>query len=157
MDCINNKIEEALKDKNIVKIMNKASRRFINQLDKDSIYSCQLNALWRSFVNFKPDKNTKFTTYLYNGVFIECLKELKFQNKLSKYASPLHSNIASKKSDNIIIEIMDELKTDEEKSLIQDRLSNMTIAEIAKKHNSNRETIRKRIKKLINKIHRNFS
>ena len=34
--CINTKIENALQDTNIVKIMNKASKRFRNKLDKDT-------------------------------------------------------------------------------------------------------------------------
>ena len=59
---LNTKIEQALNNKDIVKIMNKASQRFNSQLDRDTIHTCQINALWKSFVNFKPEKNTKFTT-----------------------------------------------------------------------------------------------
>jgi RNA polymerase sigma factor (sigma-70 family) len=156
-NTLNDKIETALKDDNIVKIMNDASKRFRNQLDVDSIYTCQINALWKSFVNFKPEKQTKFTTYLYNGVFIECLKEVKFQNKLKQRSSPLHHNIAKNANENLIFDAMDELKSDEEQSLFLDRISNMTIAEIAKKHNSNRETVRKKIKNISNKLKKNFN
>lgn len=151
-DTLNNKILNALNDNEIVKLMHHASNRFKKQLDKDSIYTCQINALWKSFLNYKPEKQAKFTTYLYNGVFIECLKELKFQNKLKNRSFPLYDNLASIESSNEIFEIMDELKTEEEKSLILDRMSSMTIAEIAKKHNSNRETVRKKIKNIIARI-----
>jgi DNA-directed RNA polymerase specialized sigma24 family protein len=149
---LNTKIELAMKNKDIVNIMNKASRRFANQLDKDIIYSCQLNALWKSFLHFKPEKNTKFTTYLYNGVFIECLKEIKFLGKHSKFSQKLHDNIVRKSDPYFMIDIMDELKTDEDKKLFMYKLSNMTIEEIAKKINSNRETTRKKIKKLITNL-----
>ena len=62
MDSIDTKIEKALRDKNITKIMHKASKSFSCRLDPDEIYTCQINALWKSFQNFKPDFGTKFTT-----------------------------------------------------------------------------------------------
>jgi len=157
-DCINTKIEKALKDKDITNIMNKASRSFSKQLDSDSIYTCQINALWKAFVNFKPEKNTKFTTYLYNGVYIECIKELKFLNKFSKmYRKKLHNNIASTDISHIMIEIIDELDTEEEIAFIMDKLSNMTIEEMSKKRNMNRETTRKKFKNVISKLKNKLS
>jgi len=155
-DTLNKKIEVALKDEVIVKIMHNASKRFVNQLDRDAIHTCHLNALWKSFVNYKPEKKAKFTTYLHNGVFIECLKEVKFQNKLKQKSCPLYPNMFSSSNENLIFDLMDELESETEKSLIIDRMSNMTIAEIAKKHNSNRETIRKKIKNIVNRIQKKF-
>ena len=64
-------------------------------MDGDEIYTCQINALWKAHVNFKPERKAKFTTYLFNGVFIECLKAVKFKNKLSDHAVKLHDNISS--------------------------------------------------------------
>ena len=154
-DCINTEIEKALSDKNIIKIMNKASNSFKKQLDSDSIYTCQINALWKAFVNFKPEKKTKFTTYLYNGVFIECIKELKFINK-SKANKKLHNNIPKDNIDYLIVDILDELKSEEDKSLIIDKINNLTIEEMAKKRNSNRETTRKKLNKAINKVKKSF-
>ncbi|NBP15385.1 hypothetical protein EBU95_13455 [bacterium] len=69
--------EKAIKNKDYVKIMNKASQRFRNQLDADIINSCQLTALWKALQAFDSSKNVKFTTFLYKGVFIECMKEIK--------------------------------------------------------------------------------
>jgi hypothetical protein len=155
-DCINTKIENAMKDTNIIKIMNKASKRFANQLDSQSIYTCQINALWKSFLHFKPEKNVKFTTYLYNGVFIECLKEIKFLNKGKIFQQTLHNNIASKKDPYILIDIFDEV-SNQDKELLLDRFANMTIEEIAKKHNSNRETTRKKLKNIFSKIKKKLS
>lgn len=154
---LNQQIDTALKDENIVKIMNKASRRFKNQLDKDTIYTCQINALWKTFVNHNPDKGAKFTTYLYNGVFIECMKEIKFANKLSsKAVGKLHDNIAQKDNSFIISEMLDELKDPSEREMFLDKLSNMTIAEISKKHNTNRESARRKIHKIIRKLQKKF-
>ena len=81
LECIDKKIENALNDKDIVNIMNHACKKFVTQLDPDDIYTCKLNALWKCFLNFKPEKKCKFTTYLYKDVYIECLKAVKFVNK----------------------------------------------------------------------------
>ena len=156
MENIDIKIEKALKDINITKIMNKSSQRFRNQLDADDIYTCQINALWKCFLHFKPEKNTKFTTYLFNGVFIECLKQIKFNNKHEKFTKgKLHSNVTKSQSAHIMLEILDEAKNEEEKSLIIDKYNNMTIQEMAEKRNSNRETVRKKLKKVLNRIKKN--
>ena len=148
---IDKKIEEALKDNDILKIMNKASNSFFKQLDQDEIYTCQLNALWNGFRNFNPNMNTKFTTYLYNGVYIECLKQLKFKNKSKKCNKKLHDNMSFSEN-NILFEILDCLNTDEEKDLIMDKYSNMTINEMAEKRNYSRETVRKKLKKIYQKL-----
>lgn len=156
MSCINTKIENALKDTNILKIMNKASKRFKNQLDKDTIYTCQLNALWKTFVNHNPEKGAKFTTYLYNGVFIECMKEIKFKQKTDRNTGKLHSNITDNRDQYLMTDILDELN-DEEKKLIIDRFSNMTIAEIANKYQKNRESTRRKIHKIFHKLANKFA
>jgi DNA-directed RNA polymerase sigma subunit (sigma70/sigma32) len=150
-DCLNLKIETALKDKNIVNIMNKASKRFCNQLDSDSIYTCHINALWKAFLHFDPNRNVKFTTYLYNGVFIECLKEVKFVNKGKNFNKKLHENIPEKRDPYFLIDLLDEIN-DNDKELILDKFSNMTIEEMANKRNSNRETTRKKLKSLFSKL-----
>lgn len=157
MNCINTKIEEALKDTNIIKIMNKASKRFKNQLDVDTIKTCQLNALWKTFVNHDPEKGAKFTTYLYNGVFIECMKEIKFSQKSLKNSGKLHDNIPTNKNQYLIVDLLDELNDEEEKEIFMDRLSNMTIAEMAEKYGKNRESTRRKMHKVFKKIANKFS
>lgn len=156
MDCINSKIENALKDLNIVKIMNKASKRFKNQLDNDTIKTCQLNALWKTFVNHDPKKGAKFTTYLYNGVFIECMKEIKFNQKSARNSGKLHQNIEENRNQYLMTDIMDELN-EEEKDIFMDRLSNMTISEMALKYGKNRESTRRKMHKVFKKIANKFS
>lgn len=171
---IDTKIEKAMKDENITKVMHKASNRFRNQLDQDSIYTCQLNALWKAFLHFNPEKykNVKFTTYLYNGVFIECLKEVKFHQKHKRFTEKaLHENltkdsisesmgaldkpISFSNKDISMIDILDEARNSEELELIMDKFNNMTINEMAKKRNSNRETVRKKLKNVLNRIRKN--
>ena len=156
MNDLNTQIENALKDSNIVKIMNKASRRFNNQLDRDTINSCHLNALWKAFLNHEPLKGAKFTTYLYNGVFIECMKEIKFAQKMNKLGGKLHDNIPKNNDQLLLIDILDELKDGTEKEMFLDRISNMTIAEIAKKYKMNRESARRKMHKIMKNIQKKF-
>lgn len=157
IDCIDTKIENALKDKNITKIMNKASYTFKNQLDPDVIYTCQINALWKAFKNFKPEKSTKFTTYLYNGVYIECIKEIKFLNKFNRLSGrKLHDNITKNDENFLLTQIMDELKDEEEREIIKDKISKMTINEMSKKRNINRETMRKKLKSIVKRLEKKF-
>lgn len=152
---INTKIKNAMKDPDIVKIMNKASRSFAKDLDADAITTCHLNALWKCFMNYKPDFNTKFTTYLYKGVLIECIKETKFQAKMSRH-KPIHNNVPSVQSPRILDDIMEHLDTEEEKSILYDKFCNFTIQEIAEKRGYSRETARKRLQKIYKKIKMNF-
>lgn len=152
---VNSDINNALKDENILKIMNKASKRFKNQLDSDAIKTCQLNALWKTFLNHDPSKGAKFTTYLYKGVFIECMKEIKFSNK-NKSFGKLHHNIPSNINTFFYTDLMDEFTNEDDRDLINDRLSNMTIAEIAQKRGKNRESIRRKIHKLADGIKDKF-
>ena len=153
---IDQKIENALKDSNVTKIMHKASNRFRNQLDEDMINTCQLNALWKALINFKPEKKVKFTTYLYNGVFIECLKEVKFHQKHNRFTHKiLHDNIPSSNNSTVLFDILDEARNSEEEELILDKYYNMTINEMANKRSSNRETVRKKLKNILNRIRKN--
>ena len=149
---INQRIEKALKDQDVIKIMNKACQSFSKQLDQDTIYTCKINALWKSLLNYNPSKNTKFTTYLYKGVLIECLKSIKFENK-NKFANKiLHENIPSKSNDNLLMELVDILDSDEEKQLLIDKYMNKTIQEMSESRAYSRETVRKKLKKIYHKI-----
>lgn len=157
MDSIDTKIEKALRDKNITKIMHKASKSFSCRLDPDEIYTCQINALWKSFQNFKPDFGTKFTTYLYSGVYIECLKELKFKEKSNRCNKKLHDNISRENGDILKIDLMDEVLNSEEFDLLNDKISNMTINEMAAVRDYSRETVRKKLKKISGRIKDKFN
>jgi DNA-directed RNA polymerase specialized sigma subunit len=149
------KIQKAMNDTDIVSIMHKASAKFERNLDEDEIYTCHLNALWKCFLTFDKNKNTKFTTYLYRGVFMECVKQLKFKNK-SKLCVTLHDNISGKDYSTIMCDIFDELENEEEKTVLRDRMANCTLNEIAKKQQYSRETARKRLKKIYKNLKNKF-
>lgn len=155
--CINKKIENAMSDKNITNIMHKASKSFCGHLDEDELYTCQINALWKCFLNFKPEKNVKFTTYLFNGVRIECIKQLKFNEKLSKRTrSLIYNTVPDSDNSTLMIDLLDEAENEEELELMKDKISNMTIQEMSDKRTYSRETVRKRLKKISKKLHPKF-
>lgn len=154
---IDKSMENALKSNDIQKIMSRACRSFSRELDSDEIYTCKINALWKCLKNFNPDKKAKFTTYLYQGVYIECLKELKFKNKSRKNKCKLHDNLPKLNSDILLVDILDELKNPEDRDLIVDKMSNMTIEEMANKRPYSRETVRKKLKKITDTLKTKFN
>ncbi len=155
--CMDQKIENALKDKDIMNIMNRACHKFIHQLDSDDIYTCKINALWKSFLHFKPEKNCKFTTYLYKGVYIECLKAIKFFNK-SKGFVPLHEGYYSNnEADILMIDILDEAENELQKELLLGKAAKMTNQELGLKHGIGKETVRKKVKKITKKFQDKFA
>ena len=156
-DCINTKIEKALLDKDIDNIMHKATKPFLNQLDEDDIYTCKINALWKSFLNFNPKFGTKFTTYLYSGVYIECLKVVKFLEKSKKFV-PLHEGITTEShSEKLLIDILDEANNSQEQEMILDKAARMTNKELSEKYSFGKETMRKKIKKMTGKFRHKFT
>ena len=93
---LNEKIERDMKDQDLIRIMNKASMSFSKQLSLDEIETCHVNAMWKAHQHYNPKFGTLFLTYLYKGVQIECLRELKFKQKHGEF-KPIHSNICDKK------------------------------------------------------------
>ena len=143
------KIEEALKNKDIQNIMNKAAGSFRGQLNDDEIHTCQINALWKALLNYDEKRAAKFTTYLYSGVRIECIREVKFNKRKHQR---LHSGLAENRDHFLAVDIMDELEHCPDKELLVDKMKNFTIKEIAQRQGCNRETVRRRIKKSANQI-----
>ena len=83
------------------------------------------------------------------------MKEIKFTGK-NKSFGKLHNNIPQKNDPFFYIDLMDEFDNDSDRTLINDRLSNMTISEISIKHGKNRESTRRKIHKLANNIKDKF-
>jgi hypothetical protein len=150
------KIDKALKNKDIVNIMNYASRKFTKQLDADELYTCKINALWKCFLHFKPEKKCKFTTYLFKGVYIECLKAAQFLNKSKRFRSLSHALVDHDDHSKMLIDILDEAQTNEEREILMDKLSRMTNEELSNKYNIGKETIRKKVKKMTKSFRHKF-
>lgn len=145
---MNDKIEKALKDANLQGIMNKAASTFTRQLNQDEIYTCKINALWKSLTHWDASRKTKFSTYLFNGVKYECIREVKFKRKdKATGGKDLDKTIASLDNHVAEIDLYDEIDNLPHAGLIKDRAKSFTINEIAQRHDINRESTRRRIKK----------
>ena len=146
MDKITDKVyEEALGNNDNVLIMHKASARFLRQLTKDEIYCCKLMALWQTLRLWKPDKGKKFTSFLYNKVFFECLKLVIKNNKHKFIQSEYIEKVVSPKPTPY--EIFDGIPQDIQDLLEKRYIYGMTLREIGNEYGYCYETIRKRLKK----------
>jgi predicted ArsR family transcriptional regulator len=68
----------------------------------------------------------------------------------------LHDNIAENNERYLMVDILDEITNEEDRQLLLDKISNMTIQEMANKRNISRETVRKKLKKLTKNFQRKF-
>ena len=148
---LNEKIERDMRDEDLVRIMNKASMSFSKQLSLDEIQTCHVNAMWKAHQHYNPKFGTLFWTYLYKGVQIECLRELKFKQKNSDFG-PVHSNIHDRKDYSFSVELEEEIDLLPNKQMVRDKLSGLSVKEIAEKFGLNRETTRRKIKKSLARL-----
>ena len=84
------------------------------------------------------------------------MKEIKFYQKSARNTGKLHDNIQENKNQYLIIDILDELD-EAEQEIFLDRMSNMTIAEMATKYGKNRESTRRKMHKVLNKVAKKFA
>lgn len=135
------------------RIASKASYSFLGVLSEQEVESCILNAYWKAASKFTSGKNTKFTTFFYKGVLMECLTQKKFN--LNKPTYRIYENIAFKNNQEIEkIDMIDEIETHcDDPDLMMDRFyQNMSVREIAKSRGVSGETIRIKIKKNLAKL-----
>ena len=151
-EVTNEQIEEALKNKQYIGIMKKASEKFLKYMDEDEIRTCQLNALWNSMKNYKP--KSKFTTYLYNYVKYECLNYMTFLEKsdITNWEMNKPANIKIDDINDLISILADK---ELEEIMVKRFVENKTLKEIGDEYNTSYETIRKKLKKSM-KIIRDF-
>ena len=138
--------EDALKNEDLQKIMTKAASRVTKQLDPDEIYTCKLNAPGKA-VDSHEEGKCKLTTYLFNGVRQQCISAVKFNNRHRKRMGQLHDNMSDPKASGNLVDLYDELDNIPNGEMLKDRMFSNTIEDVASKHNYNRETTRRKLKK----------
>ena len=145
------RIAETLRKDDILKVTGRASSTFLHSLSKDEIETCILNATWKAIKKYDKDMGTKFTTYLYRGVVMECLTQQKFNLKQSRI--PAYDHIPDPTNYTFRSEMLDLIQQCDDPDLIHDRYyKNMTIKELAQKGGVCGETVRIRIKKNLKKL-----
>jgi len=154
-------LEEKLKDEELLRLSNKAAQSFTDSLSKDEIKNCIMGAIWSAVNNFKEDKKTKFTTYLYKGVIYECIKQKKSNNRKSKVMHFDINNALSVPSGSNFtdeIDMFEEINTCQDPSLIIERFyDNLTLKDMAEKRGISKEAIRFKLKKNLNFLRNRLS
>ncbi len=147
------KLEELLKDTDIMKVSQSAAFPFRKSLTEDEIENCIYNAVWRASKMYDTTKGTKLTSYIHRGVKFECLSQKKV-NSSGKISIDCVNHIASKKHSGFErVDMIDEISKCEDPMLIYDRFyRNMTVNEIADNLGVCGETVRIRLRKNLKMI-----
>jgi len=137
--------EEALKDNDNIMIMHSAGSRFASVLDVDEVYRCKLIALWKALQAWEENLGSKFTGFLYQQVYWECLKNVNRNKKrVEVQADYIDQEVLP---DTPLYEILDGLPSDLQDIVEKRYVYNMTLREIGDEYGFSGETIRKRLKK----------
>lgn len=145
--------EIALQNTDNRKIMNAATRNsgVVKFLSTEEIQSCQLIALWESLQKWRPDGGRKFTSFLYQRVYWECLRYVNTINRFNKKNCQLHTNIAEEKMahDLEINDVMSKLPDNLRAMIQQYFYDGLTLKEIGRTNGCSHETVRRKIKQAI--------
>jgi RNA polymerase sigma factor (sigma-70 family) len=163
MNSITNlEFQEANKNLDNVRIMNKVCSRYRNTIPADEIERCKLIALWEAMKAWRPDGGRKFTSFLYNRIDWECKKQIQqIKRAKRKVAFSMDNDLsmdfeecqAVTQNDSIIIkEAIDHLSVKYRTVLHQRFYERMTMQEIADRNNYSRETARRYVNIALEKL-----
>ena len=150
-------------DEDIQNIGYKAANKFKKQLSKEEIDSCFLIALWRACEkynpNYDPSKIASFYTFLYKGVYFECMKLCQVNAAYKKNINKIKNNHSHKIKHgykDISFATIDAqdfgLNQSESQILIKRFWERKTLKELSIENNISLQAIKKRIKKILKKI-----
>ena len=140
----------ALNDIDNIKIMQKACKIYRKLLEYDDIKSCKMIGLWKALTHFDNNRNTKFTTFLYNIVKNECRKRMtQLDTKVS-----LPSILIDTKcnQNNMLDDIIDGLQHPLDEIIRLRYIDSMTLKEISNKLGINTTSVRRKIRSAIRQI-----
>lgn len=137
--------EEALNNIDNRLIMEKAVSSFHKAIGYDELYRCKLIALWKALQKWQPE-GRKFTSFLYQKVYWECLKVLKQQKKT--HYLPIIIDEPEHISSNFE-ELIEILPYDMRDIIIKRFVYKMTLREISQFYGSCHETIRRKIRRAL--------
>lgn len=143
-------IENYLKDKNILNIMNKVSFPYKNNIDHDEIDSIKMDILWNCIKKYDSSKGSKFTSYLYQQLSFAFRSRVK--KKKREYSSDYvedNTPCLKTQSDMNCYDILDGLPQDISYIIRQRYMENMTMKEIGSANGYSRETARRKLLKAV--------
>lgn len=145
--------EHYFNDVEVMKVAQNAAASFRESLSQDEIKSCILNAILRASRKYDKRNGTKFTSYLHNGVILECLNQYKSNKKKTQSLNIHIQDKSNYVSDFETRDLIESVCDDPE--LVLDRFfGNMTVKELSKKMKVSGETIRVRLNKNLEKVRR---
>mgnify|MGYP002262907018 CR=1 FL=1 len=143
-------IENYLKDKNILNIMNKVSFPYKNNIDHDEIDSIKMDILWSCIKKYDSTRGSKFTSYLYQQLSFAFRSRVK--KKKREYSSDYvedNTPCLKTQSDMNCYDILEGLPQDISYIIKQRFMENMTMKEIGSANGYSRETARRKLLKAV--------
>ena len=142
----NTVFEKALSNKDNIKIMKAACRKFHRLLSTDEQYNCSLYGLWKALL--LDNTKLKFTTVLFTNVKWACLDYINKNRTKDSRPTTNYIDVPMEYS-NGLYEYVDGLPPELAKVLTQRYESNMTLNEIGSANGYSHETARQYIQRAI--------
>lgn len=143
---MNRNIDEAVKNIDYKKIMDKVCSKYNRFVDADELSSLRMNTLWECLKKFDTSRNVKFTSYLYQQLTYAIKNHLK---KKKREFTNIPFDVAKESIENVNVILID--FPNEYKDLLRQKyISRMTMTEIGLANGYSRETARRKVNKAIN-------
>lgn len=146
-------VEQSLRDPDLVNIAKSAAASFTN-LSQDEQDTCVLEAIWKATLKYDDSiQRTSFSSYVFNGVRMLCLAQLRFNNKSP--SGKLHNSISDGDNQFESVDIEDELESTDDPQLMRDRYyGGYWYSELGESRDQSGEWIRQKIERMTEKLRR---
>ena len=141
---MNKNIDEAVKNIDYKKIMDKVCSKYQRFVDPDDISSLRYVTLWECLNKFDPSRNVKFTSYLYQQLTFAIKNFLK---KKKREFTTIPFDVCGKTSTENLEVVMLDFPEEYSRLLKQKYIYRMTMTEIGQMNGYSRETARRRFNK----------
>lgn len=143
--------ESLRRDPDIMRMAKRASSYFTRVLSKGEIENCILIAIWKASKAYDKSIGPKISTFVYNGVVLECFSQRNKELKSRKIRQLYYEDgIVDHKDATKYFDLYDELKdTPDGELLIEKYIGNKTYKEIGNSIGKSGERIRNKIQKVV--------
>ena len=142
---MNRNIDEAVKNIDYKKIMDKVCSKYNRFVDADDLSSLRMLTLWDCLKKFDTSRNVKFTSYLYQQLTYAIKNHLK---KKKREFTNIPFDVAKDPIENVNVILID-FPSEYRNLLKQKYISRMTMTEIGLANGYSRETARRKVNKAI--------
>tara|TARA_Y100000296_G_C5152468_1_gene247183 strand:- start:1083 stop:1550 length:468 start_codon:yes stop_codon:yes gene_type:complete len=142
---MNRNIDEAVKNIDYKKIMDKVCSKYNRFVDADELSSLRMLTLWDCLKKFDISRNVKFTSYLYQQLTYAIKNHLK---KKKREFTNIPFDVSKDPVENINVILID-FPPEYRNLLKQKYISRMTMTEIGLANGYSRETARRKVNKAI--------